>query len=259
MSLVELMVGVALGLFIVAGAATVMSSQLVDTRRLSLEAQVQQDLRATSDIILRQIRRAGYLATSSTVVWTPSSTVTLNPSTPIALYPDSTLATCMPATASAGANGVCFVATAAGNSIKGFYLQPPVSSPGVIWTLFVGASPQALTDASTVSITRFDLQLVQLNKVPAAPPPAATAAQPIQMSCPALCADGTQSCWPTLQPMELIISITGNSISDPNVVRTVQSAVRIRNDQICNNSQLATTGYCPTPPPVGQALCPALP
>ena len=48
-SIVELMVGITIGLFILAAATVMLTSQLADNRRLLLEAQVQQDLRATAD------------------------------------------------------------------------------------------------------------------------------------------------------------------------------------------------------------------
>ena len=60
MSLVELMVGITVGLLVVAGASLLVSSQLSENRRLLLETQVQQDLRATADIIARQLRRSGH-------------------------------------------------------------------------------------------------------------------------------------------------------------------------------------------------------
>lgn len=55
LSLVELMVGITVGLFVVAAAATLVANQLSDNRRLLLETQVQQDLRATMDIITRAV------------------------------------------------------------------------------------------------------------------------------------------------------------------------------------------------------------
>ena len=54
MSLVELMVGITVGLFIVAAATTLMANQLSDNRKLLVETQIQQDLRASMDIITRQ-------------------------------------------------------------------------------------------------------------------------------------------------------------------------------------------------------------
>ena len=54
------MVGVTLGLFVVAAAALMVSTQLGENRRMLLESQLMQDLRAASDIITRDLRRASY-------------------------------------------------------------------------------------------------------------------------------------------------------------------------------------------------------
>ncbi|HLL18201.1 MAG TPA: prepilin-type N-terminal cleavage/methylation domain-containing protein, partial [Rubrivivax sp.] len=59
LSLVEMMVGIAVGLIVVAGAALLVSSQLGENRRLLLETQLQQDMRAAMDIMSRELRRMG--------------------------------------------------------------------------------------------------------------------------------------------------------------------------------------------------------
>ncbi|OYU94983.1 MAG: hypothetical protein CFE45_19920, partial [Burkholderiales bacterium PBB5] len=69
MSIVELMVGITIGLFILAGATTVATSQLGNNRRLLLETQVQQDMRLTIDLIARDLRRAGYWGHADYTVW----------------------------------------------------------------------------------------------------------------------------------------------------------------------------------------------
>ncbi len=66
------MVGIAVGLFIVAGATMVVTTQLGDNRRLLLETQLQQDLRATADIITRELRRAGAEGSATSHVWAPA-------------------------------------------------------------------------------------------------------------------------------------------------------------------------------------------
>ncbi|MDE2146402.1 MAG: prepilin-type N-terminal cleavage/methylation domain-containing protein [Burkholderiales bacterium] len=213
LSLVELMVGVAIGLFIVAGATTVVATQLADTRRLTLETQMQQDLRATADIMVRQLRRAGYWSAASSTVWSPGAAWSLNPGNAITLVSPTEVTIAL-----------------SGSTVTGYYLNP--GPPGVLMQKFGPNPSQALTDGTTMSITGFNLQL--------APLPAA------QMSCPALCPDGTQTCWPTVQPQELLITITGQAVSDPSVVRTLQSAVRLRNDQIVNHNGTGLAGpLCP--------------
>jgi prepilin-type N-terminal cleavage/methylation domain-containing protein len=208
LSLVELMVGVAIGLIIVAGAATVAATQLADTRRLTLEAQLQQDLRSASDIIARQVRRAGYWNSATTTIWKPGTGAALNPTPAITLVSPTNVTIAL-----------------SGSSVTGYYWDG--ATPGVIWQKFGNGNPaQALTDSNVEDIQDFKMQLAPV-----------ASAQAVQMSCPSLCADTTKNCWPTLQPQELIISITGASIFDKdNVKRTIQSTVRIRNDQIVNNN-----------------------
>ena len=71
LSLVELMVGITIGLIVVAGATLLTATQLSDNRRLLLETQVQQDLRAAADIIAREVRRGGYNAFAHSLTWDP--------------------------------------------------------------------------------------------------------------------------------------------------------------------------------------------
>ncbi|MDQ2780283.1 MAG: prepilin-type N-terminal cleavage/methylation domain-containing protein, partial [Pseudomonadota bacterium] len=88
LSLVELMVGITIGLFVVAAAATLVSVQLADNRRLLLETQMQQDLRATADIIGRELRRAGStggVMGATALVWRDGAPSVQNPN--LALSP----------------------------------------------------------------------------------------------------------------------------------------------------------------------------
>ena len=59
-SLVELLIGILIGLFIVGGAFSLFLSNLDSSRRLLLEARLNQDLRAAADLVTRDLRRAGY-------------------------------------------------------------------------------------------------------------------------------------------------------------------------------------------------------
>ena len=58
-SMVELLVGLAVGLFIAAAGVTLMAGNLRENRALMLESRLMQDLRTASDIITRDLRRAG--------------------------------------------------------------------------------------------------------------------------------------------------------------------------------------------------------
>ncbi|MDE2158696.1 MAG: prepilin-type N-terminal cleavage/methylation domain-containing protein, partial [Burkholderiales bacterium] len=210
LSLVELMVGVAIGLFIVAGAATVVSTQLADTRRLTLESQIQQDLRATMDIMTRNFRTSGAWALASNGVWSPqNSTVAFNPNTGLTIAPDGTTKL-----SSALASGGAAVGTAVG-----FRLHTDAAGHGVLQQQYSAAGWQDLTDVSTVSITGFSVNF----------DPVAGTPTTIQLSCPNLCpVTNDRSCWPTVQLRQVTIQIIGTSITDPSVQRQMQSTVRLR-------------------------------
>jgi prepilin peptidase dependent protein B len=60
LSIVELMIGVAIGLVVVAGGAKLLADGLVGNRRNIVETRITQDLRAATDMVARDLRRAGY-------------------------------------------------------------------------------------------------------------------------------------------------------------------------------------------------------
>lgn len=60
LSVVEFMVGVAVGLLVVGGATKLFVDYLSSNRRLLIETRVNQDLRAAADLIARDLRRGGY-------------------------------------------------------------------------------------------------------------------------------------------------------------------------------------------------------
>ena len=62
LSIVELMVGLAIGLVIVAAALLALAHHLRENRSLLMEARLMQDLRTASDLIARDLRRAGPLS-----------------------------------------------------------------------------------------------------------------------------------------------------------------------------------------------------
>ncbi len=74
-SLVELMVGITVGLIVAAGASTVAVNQINEHRRLMLEVQVQQDLRTAADLLQQDMRRAGFRGLPQYSVWQPASGV----------------------------------------------------------------------------------------------------------------------------------------------------------------------------------------
>ena len=215
MSLVELMIGMAVGLFVVAGAATVASTQVVENRRLLLETQVQQDLRAAADIIKRELRRAGYDSHPQGTVWSAAG----GASQPLP-------------------NSKAGLVLGQGGDVVTYRYDRPSAPPrasfgyqlsGHTIKQRIGATVQDLTDPRTLKVTAFNVIL--------------QAVETEQLACPNLCADGSQDCWPTLAPTDAVVTITGAAVSDPTVNRTVTSRVRLRNDGVTFN--VSATQVCP--------------
>ncbi len=224
LSLVELMVGIAVGMFIVAAAATLTASQLTDNRRLLLEVQVQQDLRAAADIITRELRRAGAWGAPNDVDAAQSgiSQDGANPSF-------NSLLAVSPAASGARSETVSYKSSRAigSNGPYGFRRNGYVIES----ELDAGAGFQALTDEATMKVTRFD---ITAQNEPA-----------VRVPCTKRCSDGTQNCWPTVTVRGFIIDITGESVSDARVKRSVQSVVRLRNDAVLFNDAANPTLACP--------------
>jgi prepilin peptidase dependent protein B len=66
LSMVELLVGSAIGLLVAAAAGRVVAAQYGEARRLQTEARLTQDLRATADLVGRDLRRANPYAAIAT-------------------------------------------------------------------------------------------------------------------------------------------------------------------------------------------------
>jgi prepilin peptidase dependent protein B len=214
LSLVELMVGVAIGLFVVAGATLLVSNQLGDNRRLLLETQIQQDLRATADIIVRDLRRSGYWGAAESGVWHGGAVaVATNPYTAVSPAASGVAATEVNFGYSRGVENGTLDAT----DQSGFRL-----TNGVIEMLAGGGGWQALTDATTLRITGFQ---VVVNT------------QEVLLACFQSCAVGAVNCPPRQALREVAVLISGSAANDASIQRSVRSNVRLRNDVI--------SGACP--------------
>jgi type IV pilus assembly protein PilW len=227
MSLVELMVGVTVGLFVVAAASLLMTTQLSENRRLLLEAQLQQDLRATSDIITRELRRSGFSAAAERSVANASGSFPPSDNT----YLDVTINPAGPA----GRVDYNYKRPDNAPGAFGYKLES-----GILKTNLPGAGWQELTDKSILAIDSFWIDL--------------DSATPIVLACPKDCpapipsGKGADYCWPTLTVRTLTVTIRGHSVIDAAVVRTVRSVVRLRNDQLAFRAQdpgTASPQACP--------------
>ncbi|MBK9136245.1 MAG: hypothetical protein IPM15_18370 [Betaproteobacteria bacterium] len=217
-----MMVGIAVGLFIVAAATVMVSGQLGENRRLLLESQLQQDLRATSDIITRELRRAG--------AWRGS------PEPGIANRHDGPAQanfTDMTPSAAGRVSDITFRyhRTPTEQGPWGFKLerrdgrQPDAAGASIGW--------QDLTDGNVMEVTTFSDHDRPRTRAD-------------ELACPKLCpTTNDTSCWPVLQVRNFVVNIEARARNDTSITRRIRSVVRARNDWI----EFRTTG--------GLAACPS--
>ncbi len=217
LGLVEMMVGLALGLFIVGGALAMFSTFTTDNRQLLQEARIVQDLRATADLITRDLRRAGYWGDASSGVWASGGSST----PPKSNYGFMAAAPCAGATlnqktTAAASSSLCFsIAQDANNAVGsderfGFELDS-----GVIYSVVGGAARLALSDPKSITIT--DLVITPSSQV-----------LPVSDFCAKTC---TVNC-PEVVVREYEVLIKGHLPGDTAASRFQRSNVRLRNDYV---------------------------
>jgi prepilin peptidase dependent protein B len=221
LTLVELMVGLAIGLFIVAAGTVMLTGHLRESRLLLMEARLMQDLRTATDLLVRDARRAGYWADASRGVWQGSASVQANPYAGISPSPSASAADAVSFRFSRDATENH---TVDANEEFGFRLRR-----GAIEMLLGRGNWQAVTDPAVLRITAFTVT-PQVQEVV------------LQSLCEQACPDthaGGAACPPRLQVRSLSLHITGHAAADASVRRSLRSSVRLRNDAI--------TGSCPPP------------
>jgi len=223
LSIVELMVGVTIGLFILAGTTMMLTTQLGDNRRLLLEAQMQQDMRAAADMIARDIRRAGYWAQAYRQVWPddPDAPPMANPyrvMTPAAAANGSTSVVYDRSTdeergnmIGTDDNAVDGVAGVAGGTREqvGFQLNELRQTIDYL----VGNGWQALTDPAVMRVTQFSL-IITARDLP----------------CVGACPIGPGGCPLRQSARDVTVTIIAQAVHDPAVQRSLQDNIRLRND-----------------------------
>lgn len=212
LSIVELMIGIAIGLFIVAGASILVSAQLGDNRRLLLETQLHQDLRAAADIMTREVRRAGGWDQSHNGIWMPNMINESNLLSAIASNSDSV--------------NFKYQRRPGQEGPYGFKLES-----GVVKTLLAGSGWQDLTDSRSIRIS--SLTVTPVN------------APEIVLPCPSTCPGGGTACWPRVGVREFIVDMSASSLADPAISRSLRTTVRLRNDLVRFNIAADPNQACP--------------
>jgi type II secretory pathway component PulJ len=247
LSIVELLVGVAIGLVVVAAAALMVSGQLFENRRLVIEAQLQQDLRATADIITRDLRRVGALPEETLGAFAPGiletvfgdgtgviNQVSRNPhflgagSSKIFAVTGSTQVIVPYTTSDVRATDM--VVNPYGFRLSGNVIQSRLPGNAAVW--------QDLTDPRVMRVTRLSISQ-------GGPPSVSAEVVP----CPSLCLPGNDtSCWPRVRVHDVTVQIEAEATADSSIRRAVSSRVRLRNEQIVTQTLAAAPFYQVCPP-----------
>jgi type IV pilus assembly protein PilW len=244
MSIIEMLVGVVIGLIVMAGAAKLTMDNFGANRRLVLEARVNQDLRAAADLIVRDIRRAGYWenAASGLFSTTGSGTVLTNPYRNIDL----------------SSNTIRYEYARKEDVAAKYNTVEPVEPAGFrllngVLEFRNGASDpknpdtdnwQAITNPNVVTITNFSITT--------------PAARVVELYTYCVCltrigSTGVAECVaadfqsggsrfakrPTMSIRQFDVVLAGQSATDQTVQREIRETVRVRNDRLfgcCPNS-----------------------
>ncbi len=219
MTLVELMVSLAIGLFLVAIGTTLLVAQLRENRGLLIEARLMQDLRTAADLMARDLRREGYWGSATAGIWTPGTGRTLspNPYQPAA-----------PATAASDATVLRYSRDAVENGSVDSNEQFGYRLHGGAIELQLGAGNwQAITDAGTLTVTGLQI-MPELQDI--------ALADACSQPCPPA-AGGSGTCPPHQTIRNIAVTLVAHAVADPRVVRSLRSRARVRND--------AVVGACP--------------
>lgn len=209
LSLIELMIGVAIALFIAAAGATLLAGNLRESRSLLVEARLMQDLRTAADIISRDLRRAGFWADATDGIWPAAGGLATNPYAALA-----------PSVAASDAVSFQFSRDSSENNIVDSNEQFGFRLHNRVIEMQLGASNwQALTDAGTLVITDFSVT---------------PTVQEIDLSgyCAQACPADSATCPPRQQVRSFTVVMTGRAINDARVTRSLRSQVRVRNDAV---------------------------
>ncbi|MEO8299236.1 MAG: hypothetical protein ABI574_15655 [Burkholderiales bacterium] len=226
LGLIEILVALVLGLFLVGAAASLFVGQLTEQRRRLLDVRVTQELRSAAALIERDLRRAGHWAAADQSLWLEGSATTpaLNP------YP-----AIHPASGDDSVLGYSYVHDRPDNNLVdanerlGFRVNSSSRTlemrlAGAALAPASGDSWQPLTDPATVRITRLAIHTT-------------ATAMDLGARCTLPCPSAAAGC-PPIQTMRVVtIDLEGRAVTDAAIQRALRSTVRLRTDVLA--------GQCP--------------
>ncbi|MBX3605297.1 MAG: prepilin-type N-terminal cleavage/methylation domain-containing protein [Piscinibacter sp.] len=206
LSLVELMVGLAVGMVVVAAAVSLFAAQTREHRRTAAELRLMQELRGATDLVARDLRRAGHWGDAAAGLWAAAaSTPSANP-----------YAAFVPVTGAATSAAYSYSRDATENHLRDSNEQFGLRLRSGVVELQLGAGNwQALTDAGSMTVTTFEIR-PHLRELP------------LLAHCPRPCPVGVD-CTPRLQQRSLAVHIAAQATGDPSVQRQLDAEVQLRN------------------------------
>ena len=220
-SLVELLVGLAIGLFLLAGALSLFSAQSQNAKAVVLEQQVNRNLRQAMDFLSQDLRRAGAWENAIAGAPRPSGAPVRNPHATIA----STASRIQYSYGQDIARGQPTGLNSA-NVDEQFGIR---LNNGVLEAAIGQDQWQALTDTAAVEVTRFvvtpAVATVDADEVCQRPCCEAV----LLPRCPQV--NAPQGC-PRVERWRFDIELEGRSRRDPTLVRTLRGRALVRNELI---------------------------
>ncbi len=207
MSIVELLVGVAVGLVLATWAIALFVNTLGNNRKLDAEQRLNQSLGIAADLIARDLRRAGYWGDAIAGTVTSGSTTTANPYSTVSANVDTSTIDYGYATDADDAES--------SDEQYGFKLD------GGVIKMKVSGNWENVTDPNVLTVTAMTIT------------PTVTSVD-LSGACSSTCTGG--AC-PTLSIRAYSIALSGHYASDSSITRNLTSNVRLRNDGV--------SGACP--------------
>lgn len=214
LSIMELLVGITVGMIVLGGAVMLLAKNMAGSRLLLTESRLNEDLRNAADLLTRDLRRAGYWGNAMkgvTAIGLTSATIA-NPYSDV-IAPSSADEVDYRFSRDAGTDNDLLD----NNEKFGFRLmdQAIQMQAGSGWT--------DVTDKTAVKIIKFQVSAVETSV-------------PLGDACPTTCSPGTPNC-PTAKVRSYTVLLQGQSAQDDNIKRSLRTTVRVRNDQL--------SGACP--------------
>ena len=206
LSMVELMVAVTVGLIVLSGVTAMLVNSLQANNDTVRASRLNQELRAVMDLVVRDLRRAGYRGDYASYFGLLAAGQTF--SNTVAVSADGTR---LDFAYDLDANGVFSDAEQFGYRLVDGKVEALRNKAWI-----------ALTDPGATRVTTLAFCFAPSADADCldAPPAAGTV--------------GVSGTAVTVIVKELRITLTGEAVRDPSIVRTLRETVRVRNDEVVN-------------------------